>query len=191
MFLESKISYLDKNGSIEVICGSMFSGKTEELIKRIKRLIIAKKKIAIFKPKIDKRYAKNKIVSHNKKSISAIEIKNSNEILNIVSNEDVVAIDEVQFFNTDLIKICIDLANSGKRVIVCGLDMDFLGKPFGIMPELLSISDHISKMHAICTNCRNIANFSFRKSNEKQLLKIGEKQDYQPLCRSCFYNKIV
>ena len=191
MFLESKISCLDKNGSIEIICGSMFSGKTEELIRRIKRLVIAKKKIAVFKPKIDKRYSKNKIVSHNKNSINAIEITKGNEILKIINSEDVVAIDEAQFFNTDLIKVCVGLANSGKRVIICGLDMDFLGNPFGIMPQLLSVADHISKMHAICTNCGNIANFSFRKSSEKQLLKIGEKQDYQPLCRSCFYNKIV
>jgi len=189
MFLESKISLLAKNGSIEAICGSMFSGKTEELIRRLKRLQIAEKKIAIFKPYIDSRYHNKKIVSHNKNSIKAIPIKKAKEILNIITSEEIIAIDEAQFFDESLINTCSLLANSGKKVIVCGLDMDFLGNPFGIMPQILAISDHVTKLHAICENCKDIASYSFRITNESDIIKVGEKKEYQPLCRACFIEK--
>ena len=162
MFLEPKISSFRTKGSIEVICGSMFSGKTEELLRRLNRLKIAKKKIAVFKPTIDYRYNNNKIVSHNKNSIDAIVIQKAEDIFNKITSEEVVAIDEAQFFDISLTEVCAKLANSGKRVIVCGLDMDFLGNPFGVMPSILAIAEHVKKMHAICVECGDVANHSFR-----------------------------
>ena len=190
MFLEPKISSLRTKGSIEVICGSMFSGKTEELIRRLNRLKIAKKKIAAFKPVIDYRYNNKKIVSHNKNSIDATVIQKGEDIIKKITSEDVVAIDEAQFFDISLIATCTKLANSGKRVIVCGLDMDFLGNPFGIMPSILAIAEHVKKMHAICVSCGDIANHSFRINQDKNLIKIGEKKEYEALCRLCFFKKM-
>ena len=190
MFLESQINHQIQKGSIEVICGSMFSGKTEELLRRLKRAEFAKLNIAVFKSKVDKRYDTQKIVSHNENSIQAIAVERAKDILKLANKAQVVAIDEAQFFNSELITVCTELANSGIRVIIAGLDMDFLGKPFGIMPELLAISEHITKVHAICIDCSAIANHSFRKTSDKNLIQIGEKEEYKPLCRDCFSRKM-
>ena len=183
-----KKKYSAKKGSIEVICGSMFSGKTEELLRRLKRGLFAKKKIIVFKPNIDVRYDEKKIVSHNKNQINSIIIKTPKEILGFVTDEDIIGVDEAQFFNASLINICTILANNGKRVIITGLDMDFLGNPFNPIPQLLSIAEKITKLHAICVDCGGLANHSFRKNNERKLIKLGEQDIYKPLCRTCFYN---
>ena len=190
MCLKSEIDRNIYNGCIEVICGSMFSGKTEELLKRLNRAKFAKLKISVFKPQLDTRYGNNKIVSHNSNEILAIPIKDASEILTCISESDIIAIDEAQFFNTDIIAVCNTLAEKGKRVIISGLDMDFLAKPFGIMPHLLAIADKITKLHAICADCHNTANFSFRITQNKSLIKIGEKDEYKPLCRQCFSKNI-
>ena len=190
MFLESQINHQIQRGSIEVICGSMFSGKTEELLRRLKRAEFAKLNIAVFKPRLDKRYDTQKIVSHDKNNIQAIVVDNAQNILNLANEAQVVAIDEAQFFDSALIAVCTQLANSGTRVIIAGLDMDFLGKPFGIMPNLLAISEHITKVHAICVDCCAIANHSFRMTDDKNLIQIGEKEEYKPLCRECFSRKM-
>ena len=189
MFFEPKIYSNISSGSVEVICGSMFSGKTQELIRRLKRLKVAKKKFIVFKPAIDIRYKKNKIVSHNKDSINATVVNNITEIQNLISDEEVIAIDEAQFFDETLISLCNDLANKGKRIIICGLDMDYLGVPFGIMPSLMAISDSITKLHAICSDCGDTANYSYRKSIDQDRIVIGEKDEYKALCRVCFCNK--
>jgi len=190
MFLESQINHQMQKGSIEVICGSMFSGKTEELLRRLKRAEFAKLNIAVFKPQVDKRYDSQKVVSHDDNDIQAIAVDGAKDILKLANEAQVVAIDEAQFFDSELISVCTKLANSGIRVIIAGLDMDFLGKPFGIMPELLAIAEHITKVHAICIDCCAIANHSFRKTNDKHLIQIGEKEEYKPLCRVCFSRKI-
>ena len=148
-----------------------------------------KKKFIVFKPSIDIRYNKNKIVSHNKDSINATVVNNIAEIQNLISDEEVIAIDEAQFFDETLISLCNDLANKGKRIIICGLDMDYLGVPFGIMPSLMAISDSITKLHAICSDCGDTANYSYRKSIDQDRIVIGEKDEYKALCRVCFYNK--
>ena len=189
MFFEPKIYSNMSSGSVEVICGSMFSGKTQELIRRLKRLKVAKKKFIIFKPAIDTRYDKNKIVSHNKDCINATTVNNIAEIKELISDEEVIAIDEAQFFDATLISLCNNLANEGKRVIICGLDMDYLGVPFGIMPLLMAISDRITKLHAVCSDCGNTANYSYRKGPDQNRIKIGEKDEYKALCRVCFNKK--
>ncbi len=191
MFLESQINHPIEKGSIEVICGSMFSGKTEELIRRLKRAKLAKLKTAVFKPYVDIRYENEKIVSHDSNKITSTRINSPSEILKLVADIKVVAIDEAQFFNEDLIDICNTLANQGKRVIVAGLDMDFLGKPFGVIPQLLAIAEHITKVHAICIDCGNVANHSFRLSNSQELVQLGQKKEYKPLCRECFTKNTV
>ncbi len=190
MFLESQINHPMQNGSIEVICGSMFSGKTEELLRRLKRAEFAKLTIAVFKPKVDKRYDRQKVVSHDDNNIEAVSIGSAKDILKLTNQIQVVAIDEAQFFDSELIAVCTTLANSGRRVIIAGLDMDFLGKPFGIMPDLLAIAEHITKVHAICIDCSAVANHSFRKNNDKHLIQIGEKEEYKSLCRDCFSRKM-
>ena len=189
MFFEPKIYSNVSSGSVEVICGSMFSGKTQELIRRLKRLKVAKKNFIVFKPAIDIRYKKNKIVSHNQDSINATVVNNIAEMKSLISDEDVIAIDEAQFFDETLISLCNDLANKGKRVIISGLDMDYLGFPFGIMPSLMAISDSITKLHAICSDCGDTANYSYRKSIDQDRIVIGEKDEYKALCRVCFSNK--
>ena len=186
MFLETQIEHPMQKGSIEVICGSMFSGKTEELLRRLKRAKYAKLNIKIFKPKMDTRYDKEKVVSHDDNFIDSITVDCSNDIIKLCENADVVAIDEAQFFDKELYVVCNNLATKGIRLIVAGLDMDFLGKPFGPIPNLLAIAEHITKVHAICVNCGAIANHSFRKSEEGQLVKLGQQQEYKPLCRKCF-----
>ena len=190
MCLKSQIDHNIYNGSIEVICGSMFSGKTEELLKRLNRVKFAKFKISVFKPQLDTRYNNKKIVSHDSNEILAIPIKSPSEILTYFSESDVIAIDEAQFFNADLIAVCDTIAKKGKRVIVSGLDMDFLGKPFGIMPSLLAVADKVTKLHAICSDCGNTANYSFRLTKNKSLIELGKKDEYKPLCRKCFSNNL-
>jgi len=190
MSLESQINHLTQKGSIEVICGSMFSGKTEELLRRLKRAQFAKLDIAVFKPKIDKRYDTQKVVSHDENTITAIPVECAKNILQLVNKVQVVAIDEAQFFDVDLIAVCNELANAGVRVIIAGLDMDFLGKPFGVIPQILAIAEHITKVHAICVDCSAIANHSYRKTTDTTLVKLGEKEEYKALCRNCFSSKM-
>jgi len=186
MFNESHSRHPHRKGAIEVICGSMFSGKTEELIRRLKRARIAKQKVEIFKPYIDKRYDINNIVSHDSNFILSTPVPASSNILLLTHDADVTGIDEAQFFDDDLPYVCEKLANNGQRVVVAGLDMDFQGKPFGPIPHLLAIADYISKMHAICINCGDLATYSFRTVPDNSLIMIGEKENYIPLCRSCF-----
>ena len=188
MFLESQINHQIQKGSIEVICGSMFSGKTEELLRRLKRAEFAKLKISVFKPQVDIRYDNKQVVSHDENKIISTPVKFPSEILTLVNESKVIAIDEAQFFDSDLISVCNTLANSGKRVIVAGLDMDFLGNPFGVMPQLLAIAEDITKVHAICIDCGSIANHSFRLTKNKELVQLGQKNEYKPLCRECFIN---
>ena len=190
MFLENTVNHTEQFGWIEVICGSMFSGKTEELLRRLKRAQFAKLNIAVFKPKIDKRYDTQKVVSHDENTIQATPIDCAENILKLANEAQVVAIDEAQFFNSDLVAVSNELANAGVRVIIAGLDMDFLGNPFGVMPQILAIAEHITKVHAICVECNGIANHSFRKNANKKLVQLGEKQEYKPLCRSCFSSKM-
>ena len=189
MFLENDISRAGRNGWIEVIVGSMFSGKTEELIRRLNRAKIAKQKVEIFKPQIDVRYSEEEVVSHNSNSIHSTPVENSANILLLSSNVDVVGIDEAQFFDDNLAEVCDQLANQGIRVIVAGLDMDFRGKPFGPIPSLMARAEYVTKEHAVCMRCGNLANYSHRLSEEEGLVLLGEKQEYEPLCRAC-YQKI-
>ena len=189
MFLENPVYNNEQFGWIEVICGSMFSGKTEELIRRIKRAEIANQKIKAFKPVIDSR-SKNFIESHDESKLECIEVKSSNEILKKIDNCDVVAIDEAQFFDDLIVPVCNKIANNGTRVIIAGLDMDYLGNPFGPMPNLMAISEYVTKVHAVCKQSGNIANYSFRKNNKKDIVVIGEKDKYEPLSRSVFYKKM-
>ena len=189
MFLERDISHQKNAGTIEVIAGSMFSGKTEELIRRLRRARFARQQVEIFKPVIDTRYSMKNVVSHDENSIQSTPVENSSNILLLTGNVQVVAIDEAQFFDKGLVEVCQKLADMGIRVIVAGLDMDFKGKPFGPMPELMAIANYVSKLHAICMRCGGVAQFSHRLiSNEKQVL-LGEKSEYEPLCRVC-YNKL-
>jgi thymidine kinase len=184
MFIEPSLTG-ERRGWIEVICGSMFSGKTEELIRRLKRVEIANLKAEIFKPSIDKRYDEVKIVSHDENRIQSTPVDNSQTILLLAQGVDVVGIDEAQFFDDQIVAVCEKLALKGIRVIVAGLDMDYTGKPFGPMPALLAIADYITKLHAICVKCGNIANVSFRKTREGGQVLIGEKNLYEPRCRIC------
>jgi thymidine kinase len=186
MFIERNIHNRKKVGSIEVIAGSMFSGKTEELIRRLKRAKIARQTVEIFKPEIDVRYSKSEVVSHDENSIQSTPVGNSANILLLSGNVDVIGIDEAQFFDKGLVEVVTKLANMGIRVIVAGLDMDFKGKPFGPIPELMAVADHITKVHAICVTCGNIAQFSHRLSEKEQTVLLGEKDIYEPLCRGCF-----
>ncbi len=186
MFLESSGHQQKRKGAIEVICGSMFSGKTEELIRRLKRARIARQKVEIFKPMIDQRYDIQNIVSHDSNFIHSTPIPASSNILLLSHDVDVVGIDEAQFFDDELPHVCEKIANAGSRVIVAGLDMDYTGKPFGPMPHLLAIADYITKVHAICMHCGDLANHSFRTVHNNSLIVLGEKESYIPLCRSCF-----
>ena len=186
MFLENTIHLHKRKGSIEVICGSMFSGKTEELIRRMKRAQYAKQKVEIFKPEIDTRYDDVNVVSHEGNSIHSTPVPASSHILLLASDVDVVGIDEAQFFDAGLVDVCNQLADSGLRVIVAGLDMDYLGKPFGPIPSLLATAEHVTKVHAICMRCGNVANHSHRISDDSALVVLGETNNYEPLCRDCF-----
>ncbi len=184
MFIEPNFRG-ERRGWIEVICGSMFSGKTEELIRRLKRVKIANLKAEIFKPSIDVRFDDVKIVSHDENRIPSIPVNNSQTILLLAQDVDVVGIDEAQFFDDQITVVCEALALKGLRVIVAGLDMDYQGKPFGQMPNLLAVADYITKLHAICVECGNIANVSYRKINTGGQVLLGEKDIYEPRCRIC------
>lgn len=173
-------------GSIEVICGSMFSGKTEELIRRLKRAQIAKLNVEIFKPKIDNRYDDTHVVSHDSNSIHSTPLENSSSILLLGTNTQVVGIDEAQFFDDELPEVCIKLANKGIRVIIAGLDMDFKGKPFGPMPALMAIAEEVTKVHAVCVQCGSPASYSYRTVSNDAKILLGEKESYEPRCRMCF-----
>ncbi len=190
MFLETSVNGCHKAGWIEVITGSMFSGKTEELIRRLKRAQIAKQKVEIFKPELDKRYSENEIVSHDSSSIPSIPVKEPEQILQLAKDADVVGIDEAQFFDFSIIDVCNKLANEGKRVIVAGLDMDYLGKPFGPMPHLMAIAEYVTKVHAICIKCGDLAHYSHRITASDSLIELGEKDKYEPLCRACFLEEM-
>lgn len=187
MFIEPNLSG-ERRGWIEVICGSMFSGKTEELIRRLKRAKIANLKVEIYKPAIDVRYDETQVVSHDANSIQSTPIENSQTILLLAQDVDVVGIDEAQFFDAEIMHVCETLALRGIRVIVAGLDMDYLGKPFGQMPNLLAIADYITKLHAICMKCGNIANVSYRKVGGENQVMPGEKETYEPRCRKCYHD---
>ncbi|MBP9215282.1 MAG: thymidine kinase [Chitinophagaceae bacterium] len=190
MFIEPNISG-ERRGWIEVVCGSMFSGKTEELIRRLKRAKIANLKVEIFKPGIDVRYDETKVVSHDANSIQSTPLSNSQEILLLTEGVDVVGIDEAQFFDDEIANVCETLASKGIRVIVAGLDMDYLGNPFGQMPNLLAKADYITKLHAICVRCGNIANISYRLTEQEGQVLLGEKDIYEPRCRVCAAKKAL
>jgi thymidine kinase len=187
MFLENNKTGR-KRGWVEVVCGSMFSGKTEELIRRLKRAQFAKQKVEIFKPLIDTRYHEIKVVSHQGSEIHSTPVPSSSNILLMASDVDVVGIDEAQFFDSGLPSVCNQLANRGVRVIVAGLDLDYMGKPFGPMPELMACAEYVTKVHAICLSCGELAYISHRKTDHENLVVLGETDTYEPLCRSC-YNK--
>ncbi len=186
MFLEIKNESSIRRGWIEVICGSMFSGKTEELIRRLKRARIARQKVEIFKPAVDTRYDLEDVVSHDANKIASTPVESSTQILLLANDVDVVGIDEAQFFDNELPTICNQLANSGIRVIVAGLDMDFQGKPFGPIPMLLATAEYVTKVHAICIHCGNLAQYSHRIAGGTKLVELGEKDSYEPLCRACY-----
>ncbi len=186
MFIEPNFGKGKKTGWIEVVCGCMFSGKTEELIRRLNRSLIAKQKVEIFKPSIDTRYHKEEVVSHNENSIRSTPVQFANDILLLAGDCDVVGIDEAQFFDNDIVEVCNKLANNGKRVIVAGLDMDFEGKPFGPMPNLLAVAEFVTKVHAICAESGELASFSYRLSEEDSKVLLGEKQEYEARGRRSF-----
>jgi thymidine kinase len=177
-------------GRIEVVCGSMFSGKTEELIRRMRRAEFAKQKVEIFKPSIDTRYSDEDVVSHDQHAIPSTPIDSSASILLLTSDIDVVGIDEAQFFDMGIVDVCNELANRGVRVIVAGLDMDFRGVPFGPMPALCAIADDVTKVHAICVKCGNLAYVSHRTVSDERRVLLGETQEYEPLCRECYQKAI-
>jgi thymidine kinase len=188
MFTESDMNTGKRTGVIEVITGSMFSGKTEELIRRMRRAGFARQRIEIFKPAIDVRYSVTDVVSHDENSIRSTAVENSSNILLMANDVDVIGIDEAQFFDKHLVDVVVQLANQGIRVIIAGLDMDFKGQPFGPMPGLMAIADFVTKVHAVCVRCGANALFSHRMSDKEQIVLLGEKDIYEPLCRPC-YNK--
>lgn len=186
MYNENNPNETQRKGRIEVICGSMFSGKTEELLRRLRRAKIARQKVEIFKPAIDVRYSQEEVVSHDKNSILSTPVEHSSNILLLASEVEVVGVDEAQFFDKGLTDVCQQLADQGIRVIVAGLDMDFKRIPFGPMPALCAIADDVTKVHAICVRCGSLASYSHRiVAGEKQVM-LGEMQEYQPLCRKCY-----
>ena len=186
MFLEQFPIQNRSNGWVEVICGSMFSGKTEELIRRLRRAEFAKQDLILFKPSVDKRYSEENVVSHRGTEFNAVLVTSSKEILNNVENQKVVAIDEAQFFDQQLVEVASELAGRGIRVILAGLDMDYTGAPFGPMPALLASAEYVSKVHAICVSCGNLAQFSNRLVADTDQVMLGAVEEYRPLCRSCF-----
>lgn len=177
-------------GGIEVICGSMFSGKTEELIRRLKRARFAHQKVEIYKPALDTRYDVVRVVSHDSTAVDSVPVQNASEILLNLGDAEVVAIDEAQFFGPELVEVCTGLASEGRRVIVAGLDMDFEGRPFGPMPALMAVAESVSKVHAVCVRCGNPAQFSHRLSSSKALVQLGETDTYEPLCRRCYMEAV-
>ena len=187
MFLENTVNQNEQFGWIEVICGSMFSGKTEELIRRLKRAQFAKQKIEIFKPSIDNRYEDDLVTSHDQNKIRSTPVPAAANIPILASECDVVGIDEAQFFDSEIVQVCNDLANQGIRVIVAGLDMDFKGNPFGPMPALMATAEYVTKVHAVCTQTGNLAQYSHRISQDDDLVVLGEREVYEPLSRAAFY----
>jgi len=186
MFLEKDKNNSSRTGWIEVICGSLFSGKTEELIRRLNRARIARQKVEVFKPAVDTRYDEEDVVSHDEKKTSSIPVQNASQILFYAEDFEVVGIDEAQFFGDEIVNVCNQLAKKGKRVVVSGLDMDFKGNPFGPMPALMAIAEYVTKVHAICIRCGNPANYSHRTVADEKLVVLGETDSYEPLCRKCF-----
>ncbi len=189
-FVENVANSNSPRGWIEVIVGSMFSGKTEELIRRLKRARLAKQRVEIFKPLIDKRYSEEEVVSHDANAIYSTPVESAQNILLLASNVDVIGIDEAQFFDKALVEVCNKLADNGIRVIIAGLDMDYLGKPFGPIPDLLATAEHITKVHAICPRCGNNAQYSHRLTESDKLVLLGEQLEYEPLCRTCFIKAV-
>jgi len=185
-YLESEIKNRGGRGTIEVITGSMFSGKTEELIRRLRRAQLAGLRVEIFKPTVDRRYSDTRVVSHDEKSINSTPVENASSIILLAGDCDVVGIDEAQFFDDSLVDVCNQLADEGKRVVVAGLDMDFMARPFGPMPDLMAVAEFVTKVHAICTRCGNLAQYSFRKVPVDRQVLLGEKDVYEPLCRKCY-----
>jgi thymidine kinase len=190
MFPEHNFKNIQKKGWIEIICGSMFSGKTEELIRRLRRAQYAKMKVEIFKPSVDTRYHEEMVVSHDETAIQSTPVPSSSNILLLAGDVEVVGIDEAQFFDDELVNVCNQLANQGIRVIVAGLDMDYLGKPFGPIPQLMAVAEYVTKVHAICMKCGDLANHSHRITENDSLVLLGETDSYEPLCRACFQNAI-
>ena len=190
MFLENTVNHTEQFGWIEVICGSMFSGKTEELIRRLKRAQFAKQSVEIFKPAVDTRYDEEEVVSHNDNRIRSTPVPVASNIRLLASDVDVVGIDEAQFFDDEIVAVCNDLANRGVRVIVAGLDMDFKGNPFGPMPALMATAEYVTKVHAVCTHTGNLAHYSFRKAQNDDLVMLGETQEYEPLSRAAYYKAL-
>ncbi len=185
MFLEPFFKG-QRSGWIEVVCGSMFSGKTEELLRRVKRARFANQSVVLFKPAKDIRYSEEDIVSHDDNAMRSIVVKNALEIKRLINGEEVVGIDEAQFFDQNLVSVCQDLALEGKRVIIAGLDMDFQGVPFGPMPDLLAVAEYITKVHAICPHCGNLATHSYRLTEDQSQVLLGAKDAYEPRCRKCY-----
>src|SRR5665811_1146285 len=190
-FLENSVRVTGRRGSIEVISGSMFSGKTEELIRRLRRAQFAGLKVEIFKTSLHMMYSETRVVSHDDKSIVSTPVDNASAILLFAGDVNVVGIDEAQFFDNSIIEVCNTLADNGIRVVIAGLDMDFMGKPFGPMPALLSVAEYVTKVHAICMRCGNLAQYSFRKSEDEQVVLLGEKNLYEPLCRECYNLSLI
>ncbi|HLS31801.1 MAG TPA: thymidine kinase [Flavobacteriaceae bacterium] len=190
MFLENTVNKEEQFGWIEVICGSMFSGKTEELIRRLKRAKFAKQKVEIFKPALDTRYDEELVISHDENEIRSTPVPAAANIPLLANGCDVVGIDEAQFFDDEIVKVCNDMANSGIRVVVAGLDMDFQGRPFGPMPNLMATAEYVTKVHAICTRTGNLANYSFRKTEGDSLVLLGETDEYEPLSRAAFFKAL-
>jgi len=186
MFVEYSLGDGSQNGFIEVIAGSMFSGKTEELIRRLKRAMIAQQKVRIFKPEKENRYSPVKVVSHDNNELISMPVNNSNDILPEAQGADVIGIDEAQFFDDHLPEVVNELASKGIRFVIAGLDMDYTGKPMGPMPDIMAIADDVTKVHAVCIRCGNLAQFSHRKANTTDLFLLGERDVYEPLCRNCF-----
>ena len=191
MFLENTVNHKEQFGWIEVICGSMFSGKTEELIRRLKRAKFAKQKVEIFKPAIDTRYDDELVISHDANEIRSTPVPAAANIPILADGCDVIGIDEAQFFDEEIVKVCNDLANRGIRVIVAGLDMDFKGNPFGPMPALMATAEYVTKVHAGCTRTGNLAQFSYRKATSDDLVLLGETEEYEPLSRSAYYKAML
>lgn len=191
MFLENTVNHTEQFGWIEVICGSMFSGKTEELIRRLKRAQFAKQRIEIFKPIVDKRYDDEMVVSHDANEIRSTPVPVASNIRLLANDVDVVGIDEAQFFDDEIVAVCNDLANRGIRVIVAGLDMDFKGNPFGPMPALMATAEYVTKVHAVCTKTGNLANYSFRKTINEDIVFLGETKEYEPLSRAAYYKALL
>ena len=191
MFLENTVNQKEKFGWIEVIAGSMFSGKTEELIRRLRRAKFAKQKVEIFKPMIDTRYDDKSVISHDSNEIHSTPVPAAANIPILADCCDVVGIDEAQFFDDEIVKVCNDLANRGVRVIVAGLDMDFKGNPFGPMPALMATAEYVTKVHAVCTRTGNLANYSYRKAKSDELVLLGEVDEYEPLSRAAYYKLMI